>query len=57
VLSLSPDENDKMIFKNKLDNNLCLTLKQISVYKDKKSAIAIESTFNRYWLVMAGDGW
>jgi len=45
------DESDKVIFQKKLDNDLALILKQLSVYKDKITAIAIESTFNWYWLV------
>ncbi|VAW59478.1 Mobile element protein [hydrothermal vent metagenome] len=45
------DEKDKVIYQKKLDNNLALILQQLSIYKSKISAIAIESTFNWYWLV------
>jgi len=45
------DEVDKVIYQKKLDNDLALILKQLSVYKDKITAVAIESTFNWYWLV------
>jgi transposase len=45
------DEVDKVIYQKKLDNNLALILKQLAVYKNKITAIAIESTFNWYWLV------
>lgn len=45
------DEVDKVIYQKKLDNNLALILKQLSIYKDKITAVAIESTFNWYWLV------
>lgn len=45
------DEADKVIYQKKLDNNLASILEQLSVYKDKITAIAIESTFNWYWLV------
>ncbi len=45
------DEVDKAIYQKKLDNDLALILKQLAVYKNKITAIAIESTFNWYWLV------
>ena len=45
------DEADKMIYHKKLNNDLASILKQLSVYQGKITAIAIESTFNWYWLV------
>ena len=45
------DEADKVVYQKKLNNDLTLILEQFSVYKDKITAIAIESTFNWYWLV------
>ena len=45
------DEADKVIFHKKLNNDLALILEQLSVHKDKITAIAVESTFNWYWLV------
>jgi len=45
------DETDKVIFQKKLNNSLDLILEQLSVYKSRITAIAIESTFNWYWLV------
>ena len=45
------DEADKVIYQKKLNNDLNMILKQLSVYKDRITAIAIESTFNWYWLV------
>jgi len=45
------DETDKIIYPKKLDNDLALILKQLADYKNKITAIAIESTFNWYWLV------
>jgi len=45
------DEVDKVIYQKKLDNDLALILKQLAVYKNKITAVAIESTFNWYWLV------
>jgi len=45
------DETDKMVYQKKLNNDLATILEQLFVYKDKITAIAIESTFNWYWLV------
>ena len=45
------DEADKVIYQKKLNNDLNMILKQLSVYRDRITAIAIESTFNWYWLV------
>lgn len=45
------DETDKMVYHKKLSNDLELILQQLSVFKDDIVAIAIESTFNWYWLV------
>ena len=45
------DEADKVIYQKKLNNDLFSILQQLSVYKDEITAIAIESTFNWYWLV------
>lgn len=45
------DEADKVIYQKKLNNDLALILKQLSAYKNRITAVAIESTFNWYWLV------
>jgi len=45
------DEADKVIYQKKLNNDLFSILQQLSVYKNEITAIAIESTFNWYWLV------
>jgi len=45
------DEADKVVYQKKLNNDLALILEQLSIYKDQMTAIAIESTFNWYWLV------
>jgi len=45
------DEADKVVYQKKLNNDLASILGQLSIYKDKITAIAIESTFNWYWLV------
>lgn len=45
------DEADKVVYQKKLANDLEVILKQLLVYINDIVAIAIESTFNWYWLV------
>lgn len=45
------DEADKVIYQKKLNNELATILQQLSVFSNEITAIAIESTFNWYWLV------
>jgi len=45
------DETDKVIYQKKLNNDLEVILQQLSPFNDDMVAIAIESTFNWYWLV------
>lgn len=46
------DESDRRIFGKRLPNDLTLILKALSRYRDKLvHGIAVESTFNWYWLV------
>lgn len=45
------DEEDKVIYQKKLSNQLVVILQQLTVFKDRIVAVAIESTFNWYWLV------
>ena len=47
------DDKDKRIFEQKLDNYAELTIRALSKYKKRLKAIAVESTFNWYWLVDA----
>ncbi len=47
------DDKDKRLLEVKLDNNPDLTIKALSKYKKRLKAVAIESTFNWYWLVDA----
>jgi transposase len=47
------DDKDKRIFEQKLDNHAELTIRALSKYKKRLKAIAVESTFNWYWLVDA----
>ena len=45
------DKEDKRVFDKRLDNNLLLTLKALAPYRESLQGIAVESTFNWYWLV------
>ncbi|MCP4340204.1 MAG: IS110 family transposase, partial [Desulfobulbaceae bacterium] len=45
------DEADKVVYQKKLANDLDLILQQLAIFINDIVAIAIESTFNWYWLV------
>ena len=45
------DEKDKVIYNKRLPNNLPMILRELSPYQSQIEGIAIESTFNWYWLV------
>ena len=45
------DEDDKRIFERRLPNDLAVTLKALQPFKADLLAVAVESTFNWYWLV------
>lgn len=45
------DDEDKRVFEKRLSNDLSLTLKALSPYRETLQGIAVESTFNWYWLV------
>jgi transposase len=45
------DEQDKRILEKRLPNELSVTLKTLEPYRADISGIAVESTFNWYWLV------
>jgi transposase len=45
------DEEDKRVFEKRLSNDLSLTLTALSPYRKTLQGIAVESTFNWYWLV------
>ena len=47
------DDKDKRIFEQKLGNNAEFTIDALKKYKRRLKAIAVESTFNWYWLVDA----
>ncbi len=45
------DEADKRLLEKRLPNDLSRTLTALSPYRDSLHGIAVESTFNWYWLV------
>jgi len=45
------DEKDKRLFEKRLNNDLSLTLDALSPFQESLQGIAVESTFNWYWLV------
>ena len=47
------DDNDQRLLERKLDNDSRALIAVLSEYKDELLAIAIESTFNWYWLADA----
>ena len=47
------DEKDNLICETKLDNDAEQTIKVLSKYKRRLKGIAVESTYNWYWLVDA----
>ena len=47
------DENDEIVIERKVTNNIADFLDSLSILRDKKKleGIAVESTYNWYWLV------
>lgn len=45
------DENDKVVYERRHPNELPVILAALTPYKTKIQAIAVESTYNWYWLV------
>ena len=45
------DDEDKLVYEKRLNNELGLTLQALSTVRDSLAGIAVESTFNWYWLV------
>ncbi len=45
------NDQDERLLETRCSNDLSLTLKALSKYKRRLKGIAIESTFNWYWLV------
>jgi len=47
------DDKDKRLLEKKLDNEAALVIQALKPYKRRLKAVAIESTFNWYWLADA----
>ena len=45
------DETDRILFHKRCPNDLKIILQELAVFKAELSGIAVESTFNWYWLV------
>ncbi len=45
------DEEDRRIFERRLGNDVNLTLNALEPYRSELAGVAVESTFNWYWLV------
>jgi transposase len=45
------DEHDRRILEKRLPNELAVTLKTLEPYREAIAGVAVESTFNWYWLV------
>ncbi|MFH1723681.1 MAG: IS110 family transposase, partial [Elusimicrobiota bacterium] len=45
------DEHDRIVYERRLRNELPLILTELAPYREKVEAIAVESTYNWYWLV------
>ncbi len=45
------DERDQQVWKGQLDNDLELILLALAPYREQVLAVAVESTYNWYWLV------
>ncbi len=45
------DDNDKTLFEKRLPNDLTIVKNHLAPFKDELKAVAVESTFNWYWLV------
>lgn len=45
------DEQDRVVYQKRLDNDLTVILQQLAPYQSSLEGIAVESTYNWYWLV------
>jgi transposase len=45
------DHEDKVVYQRRLENRLSLILEQLEPYRDRIVSVAVESTYNWYWLV------
>ena len=46
------DEQDRVVYQKRLDNNLTVILQQLAPYQSSLEGIAVESTYNWYWLAL-----
>jgi len=44
------DEQDRVVYQKRLANELAVILTELSVYEAELQGIAVESTYNWYWL-------
>ena len=45
------DDRDRPVFQRRLSNDIDIVLTALEPYRDELVGIAVESTFNWYWLV------
>jgi hypothetical protein len=45
------DEQDNTVFAKRIANDISISLRYLTPFKDKLAGVAVESTFNWYWLV------
>lgn len=45
------DENDRIVFRKRLANELDVVVAHLAPFRERLHAVAVESTFNWYWLV------
>ena len=45
------DEKDTVVYQKRLPNDIKIIREQLAPYRDQLQGIAVESTFNWYWLV------
>ena len=45
------DDKDRVMYQKRLDNDLDIVLTALGPYRDELVGLAVESTFNWYWLV------
>lgn len=45
------DEQDKVVYEERLPNDLAMILKELSIYRRRVEGMVVESTYNWYWLV------
>lgn len=45
------DQEDRCVLETRVGNDLAVTLRLLAPYRDSLQGVAVESTFNWYWLV------